>query len=508
MARSHAPHRRRPLVRGLLAALALAAPAAAAVSTTPDAHAADGDPTVDLVGKDHLRVRTYDGRAYTDFGLDLQVTGGPLEIWSQRPSYDDQVVVTAGPPSAGTPFPAGITDHLGVLDGFVDATFVSTTRPDAQPFTRHLAGCIGENAYRTSPDATFSSPYPQGCYYNPYAIGAVQGIPAGWRGSVVSRYASGGVKLKPDTYTVTLSIADAYADTLGLTAEQREVTTTVVVKEGDAVECRGCRPDGAGLRLPQGDTAPTPEATEPTGPGIDSLADLPPGTPVPDLRTLPAFGISLNGKGTQLRFAANVWNGGTSDMVVDGFRRDGEDVMDAYQYFLDGDGNVVDYRPVGTMQWDPDPTHMHWHFTDFATYRLVKLDETTVVTSGKESFCLANTDAVDMTGDGAKWTVHYDDLGSVCGGHNSQSIREALAAGWGDTYAQFRAGQAFAIKDVPDGKYYIQVLANPEGNLIEADSTNNSSLREVKLSTNAKGERKLKVFPVGIIDDESNVFGY
>lgn len=511
MARPHDRQRRRPLVRSTIAALALAVPATAAVTAAPVASAADGDPTIDLVGKDHLRVRTYDGRAYTDFGLALHVTGAPLEIWSQRPSYDDQVVVTEGAPGSGTAFPAGVTDHLGVLDDFVDATFVSTTKPDAQPFTRHLAACIGENAVRTSPDAMFSSPYPQGCYYNPYAIGAVQGIPAGWRGSILSRWASGGVKLRPDTYTATLTIADAYADTLGLPADQREVTTTVVVRKADNHDhCRGCRTNDPGLQLPQGnDVPPTPEATEPTGPGIASVDDLPPGTPVPDLRTLPAFGITLNSKGTQLRFAANVWNGGTSDMVVDGFRREGEDVMDAYQYFLDSDGNVVAYQPVGTMQWDADPTHMHWHFTDFATYRLVKHDDhSTVVTSGKESFCLANTDAVDMTGEGAKWTTRYDDLGSVCGGYNSESIREALAAGWGDTYAQYRAGQAFAIKNVPDGVYDIEVLANPEGNLFEGDTTNNASYRTVKLTTNAKGERKLKVLPVGIIDDESNVFGY
>jgi hypothetical protein len=159
------------------------------------------------------------------------------------------------------------------------------------------------------------------------------------------------------------------------------------------------------------------------------------------------------------------------------------------------------------MEWDPDPTHRHWHFTDFATYRLLNADQSTAVVSGKEAFCLANTDAVDMTGTGAKWTVSYDDLGSVCGGHSSESIREVLASGWGDTYAQYRAGQAFAIKDVPDGTYYIQVLANPEGNLIESDDTNNSSLREIQLGHNKAGERTLKVLPVGLVD-ETNQFGY
>ena len=211
---------------------------------------------------------------------------------------------------------------------------------------------------------------------------------------------------------------------------------------------------------------------------------------MPDLRSLPAFSIQVNRKGTQLQFAANVWNGGNSPLVVDGFRRAGEDVMDAYQYFLDEDGNQIAYQQVGTMVWHPAPTHMHWHFTDFATYELLNEDMTHAVRSGKESFCLANTDAVDFTGEGAEWSAYEDDLGSVCGGYEVRSIREVLSAGWGDTYAQFRAGQSFPIKNLADGVYYVRVLANPDGTLVESDTTNNESLRKVRIYTNKQGERQ------------------
>ena len=51
--------------------------------------------------------------------------------------------------------------------------------------------------------------------------------------------------------------------------------------------------------------------------------------------------------------------------MVDGFRRDGQDVMDAYQYFLDENGNQVAYQQVGTMIWHA-ASHHHWHFNDFA----------------------------------------------------------------------------------------------------------------------------------------------
>ena len=54
-----------------------------------------------------------------------------------------------------------------------------------------------------------------------------------------------------------------------------------------------------------------------------------------------------------------------------------------------------------------------------------------------------------------------EDLGSVCGGYEIRSIREVLSAGWGDTYAQYRAGQSFPIKNLADGIYWVRVLANP-----------------------------------------------
>ena len=58
-----------------------------------------------------------------------------------------------------------------------------------------------------------------------------------------------------------------------------------------------------------------------------------------------------------------------------GFRRADEDVMDAYQYFYDAGGNEVGARLAGTMEWDARDGHLHWHFTDFAQYNLLKADK-------------------------------------------------------------------------------------------------------------------------------------
>ncbi|MFD5969741.1 lysyl oxidase family protein [Streptomyces sp. NPDC058783] len=224
-----------------------------------------------------------------------------------------------------------------------------------------------------------------------------------------------------------------------------------------------------------------PLANRPTGKA--SVPDV----PKPDLRSLPAYGIvvtdgdkDIPGK-DYLAFSANVWNAGPAQLVVDGFRSPGKAKMDAYQYFYDAKGKQVGYTPTGTMEWDPRPGHMHWHFTDFASYRLLKADQKEAVRSGKEAFCLANTDAIDYTVKNANWHPYNTDLSTACGEENSISVREVLDVGSGDTYSQDLPGQSFDITDVPNGTYYIQVLANPEKRLKETNLDNNSALRKIVL---------------------------
>ncbi|RSS57331.1 lysyl oxidase family protein [Streptomyces sp. WAC01280] len=236
----------------------------------------------------------------------------------------------------------------------------------------------------------------------------------------------------------------------------------------------------------------TPRSQRPSG------TPTVPNVPKPDLRSLPAYGITISDGGQNvpgkdyLAFSANVWNAGPAQLVVDGFRSPGKAKMDAYQYFYDAAGKQVGYTPTGTMEWDPRPGHVHWHFTDFASYRLLKADKKEAVRSGKEAFCLANTDAVDYTVKNANWHPFNTDLSTACGQENSISVREVLDVGSGDTYTQDLPGQSFDITDVPNGTYYIQVLANPAKRLKETNLDNNSALRKVVLG-GAPGRRTVTV---------------
>ncbi|MEW2044884.1 lysyl oxidase family protein [Streptomyces sp. NPDC005476] len=235
-------------------------------------------------------------------------------------------------------------------------------------------------------------------------------------------------------------------------------------------------------------------------------AGAPANVPKPDLRSLPAWDIAVTdgedgdaaGK-DYLAFSANVWNAGPAPLVVDGFRKPGADLMDSYQYFYDAKGKQVGYAPAGTMEWDPRVGHEHWHFTDFASYRLLAADQHEIVKSGKEAFCLANTDAIDYTVKNANWHPNNTDLSTACGQQNSISVREVLDVGSGDTYTQYRPGQSFDITDLPNGTYYIQVIANPANRLQETNTKNNVSLRKVVLG-GAVGARTVSVPPVDLVN--------
>ncbi|MGA4978967.1 lysyl oxidase family protein [Streptomyces cinereoruber] len=266
--------------------------------------------------------------------------------------------------------------------------------------------------------------------------------------------------------------------------------------------------DAAGARA--GDTTGRTDGSR-KAPALGPAAERPTGTPSvpdvpkPDLRSLPAYGITIS-DGTEnipgkdyLAFSANVWNAGPAQLVVDGFRSPGKATMDAYQYFYDAKGKQVGYTPTGTMEWDPRPGHVHWHFTDFASYRLLKADKKEAVRSGKEAFCLANTDAVDYTVKNANWHPNNTDLATACGQENSISVREVLDVGSGDTYTQDLPGQSFDITDVPNGTYYIQVLANPAKRLKETNLNNNSALRKVVLG-GKPGKRTVTVPAHDLVD--------
>jgi hypothetical protein len=495
-------------VTAAAALVALAATGGATASTTTVAAA---EPALRLAAgsTDVTLYRIPDYGVDLDLGTHLVAGKKPVEVRATRKSYHDPIVanqIVNGKPKA---LPKGaVTDFAG-LGKFLHITV--TDSAGKKVVEQDQAVCLNGDGSRTRPDAPDSSPYPSGCSANPFTLGAVWGLQAGWSASTFGYSWEGNgnppVNLPVGKYKVKVSINKLYRDFFKLGSSGTSLSLNATV--ADQASCqppgvRGCMaakaagtPGAAGAKP---GVAPTPNAKAPTG-----QASVPKG-PKPDLRPLPAWQISVgpgdagtpNADRDYLQFAADVWNAGPSTLVLDGFRQPGKDLMDAYQYFYDAKGKQVGYQKTGTMEWDGRDGHNHWHFTDFARYSLLGSNQSEIVRSQKEAFCLAATDGIDYTVKNANWHPGNTDLHTACGNHGSLSVREVLDVGSGDTYIQSLPGQSFDVTDLKNGTYYVQVVANPEHRLFESNTKNNVSLRKVVLGGTLH-HRTVKVAPVGLI---------
>ncbi|MDF2966271.1 MAG: hypothetical protein K0Q93_49 [Nocardioidaceae bacterium] len=486
-------------------ACGLATGAAPASGQFAGAHAAAAErPTLSLrAAADKVVGERYGSATYVDLGTHLVAGEVPFEVRTTRhPSYRrpvEAVLVVGEADSASNgetddvPLAPSMVDSFRGMQDFVRLRVRNSDGRKLVDSTRNY--CVPGKGVRTEPGAPDTSPYPEflGCPSHPFTLGSVMGIQAGWGSPVLGPY---GIRLRVPLgrYAVTVAVTKPYRALLGMSRATAVQTLRLRVVPGDE-ECREGL--GRGCRVQETAERPAP-AYRPDGREPASDVAAPDGTPLPDLRSLPSTGISVRG-GHYLAFGATVWNAGPSPLVVDGFRRADEDVMDSYQYFYGIDGEPAGHARVGTMVWDPRQGHVHWHFKDFARYRLLDAGGSAVVRSKKEAFCLAATDAVDYTVPGANWEPWNTDLETACGGSGSLAVREVLDAGSGDTYGQYRPGQSFNLDGLPDGRYFISVEANPRHSLHEADLTNNDALRRVRIGTAPDGDRTVRVFDVGLV---------
>ncbi|MEV0408568.1 lysyl oxidase family protein [Actinoallomurus sp. NPDC050550] len=361
---------------------------------------------------------------------------------------------------------------------------------------------------RLSPSAPATSPYPVECANDPFPLGQVWGVQKDW--AIDPLQSAIPLQLPTGTYRVTETVAPAYIRLFHLTAADATASVNVTVVNGSPAS-----PHQAAPRRPApsiSTTSPPPPWAPPRGPGaysetlpaLPQAQDLkePPKNALPDLIPLPAFQIGTSTEASKdlLSFAAAVWVGGNSPLDIEGFRQHASPTMDAYQYFW-RNGHVIGRARAGTMGFDSDSGHDHWHFKKFAEYRLLDSNKKLILRSNKVGFCISPTDPVNLLLPHATWQPPAIGFTGQCGSPTALWVRETMPVGWGDTYLQHVAGQAFDITNLPNGIYYVETTANPQKVLHETTTTNDSSLRKVILSGTA-GQRTVKVPAWNGIDPE------
>jgi hypothetical protein len=239
--------------------------------------------------------------------------------------------------------------------------------------------------------------------------------------------------------------------------------------------------------------------------GVAALLALPAaasaGTPqlLPDLIQVPPPTNSvLVGKDTDtqhwaITFTSIVGNVGAGPLEIQGSGPGAPTDMTAYQMiYQQGSSTPVQGAQVGTVHYDTDPSHNHWHFQPFDEYELRSLDGSQVYSDQKEGFCLVNfpplpagTPLAGPAGLESDYTIGTQgDPGYFCNlGHpEATSILEGISVGWSDEYTGIRSGTDVDLTGVPAGRYDLVQQVNTTRAIQELDYTNNAWSAVVDIS--------------------------
>ena len=450
-----------------------------------------------IVAQKSINVPRYGKRVFIDPGVYVTAVGTPLQFNVQRASYAEpitntQIIRVPGGATVRRPLPDWTVQSWQGLHRFLRVTIRNSA---GKIVASHVGPFCPDDysAQRSNPNAPAKSRFPQQCQSDPFQLASAWGIQRGW--GVDTGFLS--AKLPLGTYKLTVNIVRLWQRFLHLTPRTSTAKVTIRIVKPSSCGFPCVRPASRHHRNPGG-TLPRLPASVPV------LAN-PPASSLPDLSPLPSWGIRIQHfRGTspsdQVTFGATVWSGGHARLDVEGFRSHGSPVMKAYQYFWKN-GRVIGRARAGTMGFDDKAGHTHWHFEQFAQYRLLSKNKTTAVRSKKVGFCIAPTDPVNLLLPHATWQPVFLGFGGACGSQSALWVQEMMPIGWGDTYEQFLPGQAFNITNLPNGTYYIEIIANPLKVLHETNYRNDFSLRKIILG-GTTGHRTVKVPAVHGIDPE------
>jgi len=235
------------------------------------------------------------------------------------------------------------------------------------------------------------------------------------------------------------------------------------------------------LALPAGASAGTVE------PLLPDLIQVPPPT------TSIQVGTDTDTGQWAITFASIVGNVGAGPLEIQGLGGPYPADMTAYQMlYHQGSTTPVQGPQVGTVHYDTDPSHNHWHFQPFDDYELRSLDGSHVYSDQKEGFCLVNfpplpagTLTVGPPGLESDYTIgDTTDPRYFCYQNHPEatSIREGISVGWSDEYTGLRSGTDVLLTGVPAGRYDLVQQVNTSQAIQELDYTNNAWSAVVDIS--------------------------
>jgi hypothetical protein len=233
--------------------------------------------------------------------------------------------------------------------------------------------------------------------------------------------------------------------------------------------------------------------------GIATAPPAPAATPeLPDLRMARLTNIRLDTTTIAghrlLRYTAELVNTGSGPFEARGSRADTSTTrLLVHQWIYDGAGNVAERVAIPKsetyMFWAGDG-HNHFHVADIEDGTLTRVSTGHQVGSlAKHGFHLVDSAAFDTSIPGAPSSAVY----AVCGGHSCDStalrVYMGISVGWLDEYAYTTVGQYIDITGLPNGKYVLRDVVDPEHWFTEANAHNNWASATIRIGN--KGVQKL-----------------
>ncbi len=171
-----------------------------------------------------------------------------------------------------------------------------------------------------------------------------------------------------------------------------------------------------------------------------------------------------------LRFSNTVWNAGEGRLELQGDPNpNGSNAVYQNVYNAASGGSRVSQTRV-TSDLLYHPSHFHYHFSNFASYLLLKRDangtyQPTTAEGTKTSFCILDYVRFNSNGPSAP---RY----TSCGG-----TLQGLSVGWSDTYVASLPEQWVVLGSSPlaDGNYAIQTTVDPLNLLNEGGRDGNNT---------------------------------
>jgi hypothetical protein len=153
-------------------------------------------------------------------------------------------------------------------------------------------------------------------------------------------------------------------------------------------------------------------------------------------------GLVLTGTRRLLRFTTETRNIGTADLVL--------------------------RSPANNPLFTYAPCHGHYHFNNFAAYRLFNSAGQQVGAGQKIGFCLEDV---------SRWNLSANSLAQY------NCDYQGIQAGWSDIYSSNLPGQWVDITGLLPGTYTLEISLDTANHIDEANETNNTARAEVDIGS-------------------------